>query len=157
MCFFDITGYTRLTAEQGDRAAASLVERLAALVKRSTATRGGRAIKWLGDGVMLYFSDPADGVLAALEMSGQARQTGLPPAHVGLHAGPVLLQDGDYFGATVNIASRIADYARPGEVLVSRAVVEAVSGIEASFNLIGPVELKGLSEPIELHVARAVS
>ena len=49
---------------------------------------------------------------------------GLPPAHVGLHAGPVIFQEGDYYGATVNIASRIAEYARPGEVLVSQEVVD---------------------------------
>ena len=51
---------------------------------------------------------------------------GLPPAHVGLHAGPVIFQEGDYYGQTVNLASRIADYARPGEVIVSQAVVDDV-------------------------------
>ena len=54
-----------------------------------------------------------------------AVSVGLPPAHVGLHAGPVLFQEGDYFGRTVNITARIADYARPGEVLVSQEVVDA--------------------------------
>ena len=78
---------------------------------------------------------------------------GLPPAHVGLHAGPVLFQEGDYFGQTVNVASRIAEYARPGEVLVSQAVVDASQGAEATFTKIGPVELKGVSEPIQLLAA----
>ena len=67
-------------------------------------------------------------MVAALEMVDGVAAAGLPPAHVGLHAGPVLFQEGDYFGQTVNVASRIADYARPGEVLVTREVVDAAHG-----------------------------
>ena len=82
----------------------------------------------------------------------------IPPAHVGLHAGPVLFQEGDYFGQTVNLASRIAEYARPGEVLVSQAVADAAEGADATFTRIGPVELKGVSDPISLLAAhRAAS
>jgi adenylate cyclase len=78
---------------------------------------------------------------------------GLPPAHVGLHAGPVLFQQGDYFGRTVNLASRIADYARSGEVLVTQEVVDASEGVDVVFTEIGPVELKGLSRVVRLHAA----
>jgi adenylate cyclase len=81
---------------------------------------------------------------------------GLPPAHVGVHAGPVLFQEGDYFGTTVNVTSRIADYARPGEVLVSQAVVDAAGDAKASFTEVGPVELKGVAEPLTLHAARGL-
>jgi adenylate cyclase len=66
----------------------------------------------------------------------------------------VVFQEGDYFGRTVNIAARIAEYARPGEVLVSQEVVEAADGIPVSFAEIGPVELKGLSGTLRLHTAR---
>jgi adenylate cyclase len=79
---------------------------------------------------------------------------GLPPAHVGLHAGQVLFQEGDYFGRTVNVAARIAEYARPGEVLVSQEVVDASEGIPVAFSEIGPVELKGVSGQVQLHTAR---
>jgi adenylate cyclase len=78
---------------------------------------------------------------------------GLPPAHVGLHAGPVLFQDGDYYGQTVNVASRIADYARPGEVLVSQEVVDAAGDVAVSFAPVGPVELKGVGGALALHIA----
>jgi adenylate cyclase len=81
-------------------------------------------------------------------------QAGLPPAHVGLHAGPVIRQGGDYYGQTVNIASRIAEYARPGEVLVSTAVVEACEHEQVAFTDLGPVDLKGVGGPINLHSAR---
>ena len=62
ICFLDITGYTRLTYERGDEAAADLAERLGNLVTRSTLESGGRPVKWLGDGVLIYFRDPGSGV-----------------------------------------------------------------------------------------------
>jgi adenylate cyclase len=155
ICFLDLSGYTRLTEDRGDAVAADLAGTLARLVQRTSARYGGKPIKWLGDGVMFHFRDPGPGVVAALEMVEGAREAGLPPAHVGLHAGPVLFQEGDYYGRTVNVASRIADYARQGEVLVSDDVVAAAPDLAGvSFEAIGPVELKGLTEAVSLHVAR---
>lgn len=155
ICFLDLSGYTRLTEERGDAAAADLAGRLSKLVNRTSAQHGGKPIKWLGDGVMFHFRDAGPGVVAALEMVEGAGEAGLPPAHVGLHAGPVLFQEGDYFGRTVNVAARIADYARRGEVLVSEEVVAASGELRGiQFDLIGPVELKGLTEAVSLHVAR---
>jgi len=154
ICFLDVTGYTRLTQERGDHAAADLAESLSKIVKRSSADHAGRPVKWLGDGVMFYFRDPGNGVLAALEMVDGVVAAGLPPAHVGLHAGPVVMQEGDYYGQTVNVASRIAEYARPGEVLVSEAVVQAAGASGLAFDDIGNVELKGVSGVVRLAAAR---
>jgi adenylate cyclase len=154
ICFLDITGYTRLTQERGDQAAAGLAENLNRLVQRAAMAHSGKPIKWLGDGVMLYFADPGKGVSAALDLVDDVPAAGLPPAHVGLHAGPVLFQEGDYFGTTVNVAARIAEYARPGEVLVSQQVVDAAASTGASFVEVGPVELKGVTGALQLHVAR---
>ena len=109
VCFLDLTGYTRLTEERGDEAAADLAGTLAALVRRTSQEHGGQAVKWLGDGVMFLFPDPGPGVLAALDMVDGVATEALPPAHVGIHAGPIVFQEGDYFGRTVNVASRIAD------------------------------------------------
>jgi adenylate cyclase len=154
MCFLDISGYTRLTEERGDEAAADLAARLATLVRRSALEHGGTPVKWLGDGVMFHFREPAAAVLAALEMVEVVGRRGLPPAHVGIHAGPVVFQEGDYFGRTVNLAARIAEYARPGEVLVSQEVVDAADAAPVSFVEVGPVELKGVSGPLRLSTAR---
>ena len=152
--FLDITGYTRLTEEHGDTAAVDLATRLSDLVRRSANENSGRPVKWLGDGVMFVFKDPGSGVMAALEMVEGVETSGLPPAHVGIHAGPVVFEGGDYFGRTVNLAARIGEYARPGEVVVSQQVVDESEGKPASFTEIGPVELKGVSEPLRLYVAR---
>ncbi|HET9497602.1 MAG TPA: adenylate/guanylate cyclase domain-containing protein [Candidatus Limnocylindria bacterium] len=153
VCFLDITGYTRLTSERGDAAAAQLATELGRLVQRTSVQHGGRPVKWLGDGVMAYFPNPGPGVEAALDMVDGVTDAGLPPAHVGLHAGPVIFQGGDYYGQTVNIASRIADYARPGEVLVSQAVVDASDSATVTFTDVGDVELKGVATAIHLHRA----
>src|SRR4029450_2012654 len=59
MCFLDLTGYTRLTEERGDQAAAELAARLAGLVRRAALEHDGMPVKWLGDGVMFYFRAPA--------------------------------------------------------------------------------------------------
>lgn len=161
MCFLDLTGYTQLTQELGDAAAAKMVERLNRIVQRCSVRHGGRPVKWLGDGVMSYFPDPGRGVVAAVEMVAELATAELPPAHVGLHAGPVVFQEGDFYGQTVNVASRIGEYARPGEVLVSRAVRDAYvestisRATSLEFTEIGPVELKGLATLVELLAVRA--
>ena len=155
--FLDITGYTRLTQERGDQAAAGLAEQLGRLVQRAALAHSGKPIKWLGDGVMLYYADPGQAVEGALDMVEGVAAAGLPPAHVGVHAGPVLFQEGDYFGSTVNVAARIAEYARPGEVLVSQAVVDVAEAEGARFGQVGPVELKGVGGPLTLYVARRAS
>jgi adenylate cyclase len=152
--FLDLTGYTRLTEERGDEAAAALAETLASLVRRRSQEHGGQPVKWLGDGVMFYFADPGESVLAALEMVDGVATEALPPARVGIDAGPVIFQEGDYYGRTVNVAARIADYARPGEVLVSQEVVDAADGTSVTFTGIGAVELKGVSGALQLSSAR---
>jgi class 3 adenylate cyclase/DNA-binding transcriptional MerR regulator len=150
ICFLDLTGYTRLTQERGDEAAADLATTLARLVQRSSVRHGGKPIKWLGDGVMFYFPDPGHGVRAALEMVDTLAAAGLPPAHVGLHAGPVIYQEGDYYGQTVNLTARIADHARSGEVLVTQAVADDSKEEGIAFADVGPVELKGVSGTVHL-------
>ena len=116
ICFVDMTGYTRLTEERGDEEAARLATSLAALVNEISRTHGGRAIRWLGDGGLFYFEDVDAAFLAALEMSERAPASGLPPTHIGVQAGPVIFRDGDVYGRTVNVASRIADQAGRGRV-----------------------------------------
>jgi class 3 adenylate cyclase len=146
ICFVDLSGYTRLTEERGDRFAADLAAQLASLVKDVARRRRGTPIRWLGDGGMLRFHDSAHAVEAGLNLVAQAPATGLPPAHVGIHAGPVISQDGDVYGRTVNIASRLASLAQAGEVVVSEDVVGWATGF--TYEPLGPVALKGVAAPV---------
>ena len=158
MCFLDLTGYTRLTEEHGDETAADLSASLASLVQRVSQHHGGSPVKYLGDGVMFFFKEPGAAVVSALEMVEGAPAEGLPPAHVGLHAGPVVQQDGDYYGRTVNVAARIAGRAGPDEVLVSEEVAQLSGGSSGvRFEDLGSVELKNVSRPIRLLRASRVS
>lgn len=153
MVFLDLAGYTRLTEERGDEAAAELAGVLGDLVAAESRRFGGTPVKWLGDGVMFHFPDPADAVACALDMVERAPKAGLPPAHVGAQAGPVIVRDGDYFGRTVNVAARIAAHAGPGEVLVGADLVADAEPSAVRFDPIGPVSLKGLGFPVDLYRA----
>jgi adenylate cyclase len=150
MSFLDLVDYTRLTEERGDAAAAELAASLAVLVNRSSREHGGVPVKWLGDGVMVHFREPAGAVLSALRMVEQLPEAGLPPAHVGVAAGPVVAQGGDYFGRTVNLAARIAAHAGAGQVLVSQSVAEAASPPGVAFVEVGEAQLKGFARPVRL-------
>ena len=111
-------------------------------------------MKWLGDGVMVHFRDPAGAVLAALQLVEQLPEAGLPPAHVGVAAGPVVVQGGDYFGRTVNLAARIAAHASASRVLVSEPVAEGAPPQGVTFVELGQVPLKGIAQPVRLLEAR---
>ena len=154
MCFLDLAGYTRLTEERGDQGAAELAGTLTALVERSSRSYGGTPVKWLGDGVMLHFREPAAAVEASLSMVGQVPEAGLPPAHVGVAAGPVVVQGGDYFGRTVNLASRVAARAQAGQVLVTAPVAEAPTPDGVSYAEVGHLQLKGFAAPVRVLEAR---
>lgn len=154
MSFVDLSGYTRLTEERGDHAAASVAGRLTDIVQDSRRRYRGEVVKWVGDGVMFRFRDPAGAVASALELTRDVPAAGLPPTHVGVAAGPVIQQGGDYYGRTVNLASRISDRAAAGQVLVNELVVETTSIPDVRFDSIGAVELNGMSRPIELFEAR---
>ena len=153
ICFVDLTGYTQLTEERGDEAAAQVAGRLAALVGDLSRSRGGRPVRWLGDGGMFHFREPATAVLAGLDMVERAPAADLPPAHIGIHTGPVVAQDGDVYGMTVNLAARISSYAQAGQVVVSEQTAVRSAGPGVAFEALGPVELKGVARRLPLYRA----
>ena len=111
-----------------------------------------RVIKTLGDEVMVVGSDPAALTGWAVGLQS-AIAPGEPPSRIGVHYGEALYRDGDYYGRDVNQAARVVARAQGGEVLVTRAVVEAVGVDGLEFDLIGEVRLKGFSEATELFIA----
>jgi adenylate cyclase len=151
VAFLDLSGFTRMTEEAGDEAAAEDADRFAQLVRKAAAKNGGGVVKLLGDGAMLHFATPLDAVRCGLELVEAVPAAHLPPARVGVDTGPLILRDGDFYGRTVNIAARLTDYARPREVLVTSGVVEATSDAGGVvFTEIGPVSLKGVAQPVPI-------
>ena len=96
------------------------------------------------------FTDPNDAVTASLELVEAVRPAGLPPAHIGVNAGPMIYDEGDYFGRTVNIAARIASQAGPDQVFVGMDVVDAVELRGFRLEEVGAFELKGIRDPVTI-------
>ena len=150
IAFVDLSGYTTMTVERGDEAAAHAADRLRALAEDCVRGVDGRLVKLLGDGVLLLFSDRSSALRATLELVRRVAAEGLPPARAGIAAGRVVVRDGDVFGQTVNLASRIADIAGPNEVVVEEGVVVMLPRGTATFSPVGRVELKGFPDPVAL-------
>jgi adenylate cyclase len=152
MVFVDLSGFTRLTRERGDESAVRIATSLQRRADQAAKRHGGRLVKLLGDGAMLRLTDARAGVDAALDLVEIMSREGTLSAHAGVHTGPVIERDLDVFGQTVNLASRIADVAGPGEVLASRAVVEQAGDDDAPhwFEQIEDAELKGIPDSVAL-------
>ena len=152
--FADLSGYTQLTEESGDEVAADVALAFAQLVGEVATQHRGSIVKLLGDGVLLHFPDPGDAVRASLDLTERAPAQGLPPTHIGVNAGPMLYDQGDYFGRTVNVASRIASHAPAGRIYVGESLVGTVAQEGFTLTDLGTFELKGVAEPMTLYEAR---
>jgi adenylate cyclase len=150
IALLEVSGYSRIAETEENPA--DYPVRLGDIVQDALAF-SGRPVSILADVAMLHFTDPGQAVRCSLHLVERINQAGLPTARVGMHAGPLVIRDGEYFGRTVNVANRISDYARPGEVLVSSAVVEAAGSDAARFEEIGPVTLRGLVGTVDLFLA----
>jgi adenylate cyclase len=132
--FVDLVGYTALSQELEHDELATLVARFEELAYDTVAELGGRVVKTIGDEVMFVAADVAAAVRIALRLNEQsALDDVLPDARAGIAYGTMLAQEGDYYGPVVNLASRIVALARPGSVVASESVHEALeddAGIE---------------------------
>jgi adenylate cyclase len=151
--FADLSGYTKLTEELGDAAASRMALGLAELMQDVATNNDGLAVKMLGDGVHFHFHDPSNAVRGSLDFVERTEAQGLPPAHVGVNAGPMTYTDGDYYGLTVIIAARIASHAGPGQVLVGEAAAAEETPEGVRFEEVGPVPLKGVARPVMVYRA----
>lgn len=155
--FTDLVGFTAYTDAVGDGAAVELLDRQTALVGSVLADSAGRVVKELGDGLMLWFDTADTGLASAvhlMEVIEAARRDGSfsLAVRMGLHHGEAVERGDDLVGQTINIAARVSALAGPGEILVSDDVLEACDpgGINAQLSPIGPVSVKGVSEPVWL-------
>jgi len=153
IAFVDVSGFTRMTEEQGGAVAAELASRFAGIVQDVAALHRGRVVKLLGDGAMVRFPDSAQAVKTMLELRRRIVKEDLPDIHVGIDSGPLVRRDGDVFGTVVNLASRASAHAGPGEVLVTGTVVKGWEGGGVEFREVGEVALRGLSRPVRLYLA----
>jgi class 3 adenylate cyclase/tetratricopeptide (TPR) repeat protein len=158
--FTDTEASTEFSSVRGDEMAVALVRVHEEVVRGSAMNHGGRVVKSTGDGFLVVFSTCTDGVAAALDIRHRLDEynTTHPdaplPVRMGLNAGSVIEERGDYYGLAVNAAARIAAKARSGQVLVSEAVRgQATTCNDWTFVDRGLFWLKGLREQWRLYEA----
>ncbi len=156
--FADIAGFTALTEAHGDEEAAALVADFCSAV-RAELPESGVQVKTIGDAVMLCIGEPAAAVQLGVRITHDLMLGhGAPAVRVGMHHGPAVERDGDYFGAAVNLAARVSAEAKGGEVLVSgptAAMAKELDGV--TWEPRGRRALRNVREPVELFAARRTS
>jgi class 3 adenylate cyclase len=150
--FADLAGYTALSEAHGDLDAAEVAVSFYEMA-RSSLRGDARIVKPIGDAVMIVASGAVPLLETALCLRDQTEQTAhFPHLRVGLHTGPAVEREGDFFGNTVNLASRVAGLAQGGEILCTRPFADAVRDALPDLVWIerGPTSLKNIAQPVEL-------
>lgn len=154
--FADLAGFTALTEAHGDEEAADLIASFCAEVRELLPGHGAQEVKNIGDELMIRSNGAADGIRLALRIVREiGGRHGFPAVRAGLHTGPAVARGDDWFGATVNIASRVSRHATAGEVLLTAASKRAAESELGTIELAHrePARLKNVGEPVELWAA----
>lgn len=154
LLFTDLVGSTQLLAQLGDDEMQAVRRRHFVLLSDEVAAHGGKVVKSLGDGIMAAFSGASDAISCAIAIQRavvrhQRRDAAPLAVRVGISAGEPISEDGDYHGTPVVEAARLCTAAHGGQILLSevvRLLVGARGGFD--FNSVGPLELKGLPDPV---------
>jgi adenylate cyclase len=154
--FADLVGYTALADAEGDDRAAEVALTLQRRIRELLQGHGGEEVKGLGDGVMLRCAEPAAAVRLGLRIVDEfGSDPSCPPVRVGIHTGPAVAHRGDWYGRTVNVASRLCSVAAGGEVLVSDATRASAGRIrKVDFGERKLHWLRNVTEPIGTYSAR---
>ncbi|MGD1878488.1 MAG: adenylate/guanylate cyclase domain-containing protein [Kiloniellaceae bacterium] len=150
--FADIDGSTKLYETHGDETAHRLTAQCLTLLDAQAGLAGGRVVKTSGDGVMCVFATP-DAAFRAATLMRDAQKRSPVSIHAGFHFGPVIEYDGDFYGDTVNLASRVTDLAKAGEILVTEDTVVRLSpGLRAATRWLDKASVKGKKEPVGVYM-----
>jgi adenylate cyclase len=150
--FADLVGFTELGETIPSEELGSVAGRLSRLAEEAIEPPV-KIVKEIGDAVMLVSPEPAQLVETTLRLvEGSDGAEGLPAIRAGLAFGPAVNRWGDWYGSTVNVASRLTERARPASVLATEGVRDAADGFLWSFA--GEKRLKGLSAPLKTYRAR---
>ena len=152
--FCDLVGFTALTDVEGDERAAAVAACLHDHVSRLAVAHDAEVVKAMGDAAMIRTDSAAAAVEMALCLVDRVEtDPALPPIRVGVHRGPAVSRDGDWFGRTVNVASRLCSVAAGGEVLVSESTLSELDELPSI--TVGERRLhwlKNVTEPVAARV-----
>ena len=148
IAFADLVGFTELGESVDVEELGGLAGRLTRLAS-DVVEQPVRVVKQIGDAIMLVSPDAAAAVATCLELIERAEgEDGFPPLRAGVAYGSAVNRWGDWFGSTVNVASRLTARARPGAVLASEAVKEQAGDDAFAWSSAGEKKLKGLNKPL---------
>jgi len=154
--FADLVGYTSFCEQVGDDAAADVAVAFQVRAERMATAYDCVVIKRLGDAVMIHGRDATRVVALALRLRRDlAQERRCPPLRMGVHSGSAVQRDGDWYGATVNIAARVADEAGPGEVLLSLTTRERIARAGVTTAALGARSFKNVAAPLAVFAAAA--
>jgi adenylate cyclase len=155
--FTDLVGFTALTAERGDDHAADVALAFYDVVRALLPAHGAQEVKPLGDGLMLRADDPCAAIRLGVRIVDEVDAAPLLPlVRVGMHHGPAVRRGGDWYGATVNVASRLCSAAAGGEVLVSETTHVAAGKVRGvAFGERRLHWLRNVAEPVAVLPARS--
>jgi adenylate cyclase len=155
--FADLVGFTALAELEGDDRALEVVIALQRRVRALLPEHRAEQVKTIGDGLMLRCEDPADAIRLGLRLVEDPDAAPDSPAlRVGIHTGPALANDGDWYGRTVNVAARLCAVAPGGEVLVSEDTREAAGHVaEVDWGARELHWLRNVSEPLSTYCVTA--
>jgi len=151
IAFVDLAGFTALTDVHGDEAAADLVDDFTEIAAIAASIGGVELVKTIGDAVMFAALTPDCGLDAVRRLfHATFERNGFPEPRAGIHHGSVVERHGDYFGATVNLAARVASRAGSGQALVTATIIDAVTAADLDAVALGPHQLRNVLDPVEL-------
>ena len=145
----DLAGYTALTEAHGDMSAAKIVKRYVEIVNDNIFP-GTKLVERVGDEILMVSNDAKSIVRTAVNLCDTIEsEQYFPCIHAGIHVGSALEKDGHYFGKALNLASRVAAYARGGEILCTDKIVHMACDIEdVDYRALGSIEFKHIPEPV---------
>ena len=157
--FADLADSTGIFETLGNTQAAQLVSQTTHWIGSLGASRGGNVIKYLGDGVLMSFADNHCALQASIAIQRLHREkVSLLPndiqvqIKIGLARGEVIEQDGDFFGDTVNVASRLSDLSGADQIFVTQDVIEGfTSSHEVRSRYLGPMVIRGKAESVTVY------
>jgi class 3 adenylate cyclase/YHS domain-containing protein len=150
--FADLAGYTALTEAHGDEQAAELSEAFTRVVRRLLPADRADVVKTIGDAVMIRIDGAAEAIRLGLSIVAEVeQQPDFPTARVGMHTGPAVQRSGDWFGATVNVAARVAGAAGGGEVVLTDTTRESATSLDdVDLERHGEARFRNVGEPVLL-------
>jgi adenylate cyclase len=150
--FADLAGFTALTETHGDEHAVDLADSFCDAVRRQLPAGAAEEVKTLGDAMMIKVATAADAVGLGLAIVEETRELPhFPEVRVGMHTGPAIERAKDWFGATVDVAARVAGAAQGDEVLLTDATRSAAGELDGvKFESRGEANLRNVREPVRL-------